>query len=272
MDNTIARPEAETPRPVLSVVTICLNDAPGLRATLESFPQLQASAWEHIIVDGGSTDGSWRIAQDYISERVWSRGLSAPDDGIYDAMNKGLATARGKFIWFVNAGDLISSPDVVDLVVNSLRDFDGVWAMGHVLHNEIGRWSTSLPFSNWRFWTGRQGYNHQGCIVATDFLRSIGGHELDQGFAADLYVLAKAASVGSPREIDQEIAVYQGQGFSSTRVAGTPLEFHLLRTRLLGLPAPLRVASACYAFAQIMRRHGLKSAIHESKKRARQIP
>ncbi|WP_158971855.1 glycosyltransferase [Chachezhania sediminis] len=95
--------------PAISVVTINYNDLEGLYATLSSaaaqlWPEGAAAPdWELVVVDGGSSDGSAKVVEDF---DPWiARWVSAPDGGIYDAMNRGVSMARGRYVNFMNAGD-----------------------------------------------------------------------------------------------------------------------------------------------------------------------
>ena len=116
----------------LSIITINYNNAEGLRKTLASVEEQTYSFIEHIIVDGGSTDNSVSVIEDYVtrntqkqlsSERrdpffrhtiIWS---SEKDKGIYNAMNKGLRKATGSYIEILNSGDTLASPNVVERMV-----------------------------------------------------------------------------------------------------------------------------------------------------------
>lgn len=89
--------------PLISVITVTYNAAATLPATMQSMQQQQCSDFEHIIIDGASTDATLALARRYSTPSL--RILSEPDKGLYDAMNKGLRMARGKYIIFLNAGD-----------------------------------------------------------------------------------------------------------------------------------------------------------------------
>lgn len=100
--------------PLISIITVVFNDAIGLKRTMESVGYQTYSNIEYIIIDGGSSDGTLEIIQKNIEKvTFW---ISEPDNGIYDAMNKGLAAARGDFVWFMNAGDLIYEPDTTEKI------------------------------------------------------------------------------------------------------------------------------------------------------------
>ncbi|MBD2703690.1 glycosyltransferase [Spirosoma sp. BT702] len=89
--------------PTVSIITITYNAEQFLERTIQSLVAQQAIDYEYIIVDGASKDGTLDIVGNY--EQYVTRWVSEPDKGLYDAMNKGLALATGKYVWFMNAGD-----------------------------------------------------------------------------------------------------------------------------------------------------------------------
>lgn len=103
-----------TPRtaaPQLSIITVNRNDRDGLAKTLASVHEQQSfAACEHLVIDGGSTDGSIDVIRRY-ADRL-AHWVSEPDAGIYAAMNKGIARSRGEFLLFLNSGDWLA-PDVL---------------------------------------------------------------------------------------------------------------------------------------------------------------
>jgi glycosyltransferase involved in cell wall biosynthesis len=87
----------------LSVITVNLNNADGLRKTIESVVNQTYTNFEYIIIDGGSTDGSLEVIKEYVDRIAY--WISEPDRGIYNAMNKGIRNANGDFVCFLNSGD-----------------------------------------------------------------------------------------------------------------------------------------------------------------------
>jgi glycosyltransferase involved in cell wall biosynthesis len=103
-------------QPLLTVVTITYNAERFLGRTLESVQKAlgrlkDPAVIEYLIIDGNSKDNTLAIADRYQS--FVTRIVSEPDKGLYDAMNKGLALAMGKYIWFLNAGDEIYDQHVL---------------------------------------------------------------------------------------------------------------------------------------------------------------
>ena len=113
-------------RPLFSIITVCRNAEDTVGVTVESVATQTCRLYEHIVVDGASTDGTLeeldRMA--YPSLKV----SSAPDRGIYDAMNKGLARAKGDYVLFLNAGDTLHSPDTLQHLADTImeNDYPGV--------------------------------------------------------------------------------------------------------------------------------------------------
>ena len=105
---------------LLSIITINWNNAAGLEKTLQSVASQTCRDFEHIIVDGASTDGSVDIIKSYVESAPhhvdWS---SEPDKGIYNAMNKGIRKATGDYIQILNSGDCLAADDVVERMVGA---------------------------------------------------------------------------------------------------------------------------------------------------------
>lgn len=102
---------------LISIVTPCLNRAGFIAEALESVRRQDHRQVEHVIVDGGSTDGTLEILRDHPDLRV----LSEPDQGIYDALNKGIGLAEGDVIGFLNTDDLYE-PNVLGSVARAFDD------------------------------------------------------------------------------------------------------------------------------------------------------
>ncbi|MDR1562744.1 MAG: glycosyltransferase [Dysgonamonadaceae bacterium] len=109
----------------LSIITINLNNAEGLRKTIESVVSQTFSNYEYIVIDGGSTDGSTEIINLY--ESRMSYWVSEPDNGIYNAMNKGIKAAKGDYCLFLNSGDTLFDDMVLSHVFSMKLNFDLIY-------------------------------------------------------------------------------------------------------------------------------------------------
>lgn len=103
----------------VSLITVCRNVAPVIAESIDSVLGQEYPGIEIIVIDGASTDGTVDILKAY-ADRI-DVLVSEPDKGIYDAMNKGLARATGDVIGFVNAGDLLMTPQTIGQVVKAFE-------------------------------------------------------------------------------------------------------------------------------------------------------
>ncbi len=105
-----------------SIITVNYNNKEGLRKTIESVIHQSFRDFEYIIIDGGSTDGSADVLKEY--DALVDYWVSEPDKGIYNAMNKGIAQAKGDYLNFMNSGDCFYETDILEKVSNYKYDAD----------------------------------------------------------------------------------------------------------------------------------------------------
>ncbi len=108
--------------PLISVITVCYNSAATLERALQSVADQDWSRIEHIVIDGASIDGSSAVIERFRPRLA--QVVSEPDDGIYDAMNKGLERANGDIVCFLNADDQYAHPQVLSRVAKQMRELD----------------------------------------------------------------------------------------------------------------------------------------------------
>lgn len=99
----------------VSIITVVFNDAANIRETIESALGQTYQEKEYIIIDGGSTDGTVEIINEYVDRIDYFSSES--DNGIFDAMNKGAQHATGEWINFLNSGDTFASPRALEQVI-----------------------------------------------------------------------------------------------------------------------------------------------------------
>ena len=112
--------------PLFSIITVTYNAADTLMPTLSSVKNQTCQLYEHIIIDGASADGTIGMVQKFDNPLI--RFISAPDNGIYDAMNKGLSIAEGDYVIFLNAGDTFHSNQTLQEIAWEIEkhDYPGV--------------------------------------------------------------------------------------------------------------------------------------------------
>ena len=132
----------------VSIITVNLNNAAGLKATLESVAMQTCREFEHIIIDGGSSDGSVPVIKSYEEQIIANRTntktiypmiswMSEKDKGIYDGMNKGVKKASGEYVYFLNSGDTLATEDTIQEMIDAIDDSDFV--IGRVNKSYQGR-------------------------------------------------------------------------------------------------------------------------------------
>jgi len=105
--------------PIISIITVVYNARPTLEETIKSVLSQKKDLVEYWIIDGGSTDGSIELILKY--EQQLAGWISEPDNGIYDAMNKGIDRARGQWIYFLGGDDTLR-PDIISQIQPHLYD------------------------------------------------------------------------------------------------------------------------------------------------------
>lgn len=106
----------------LSIITVNLNNKSGLQKTINSVVNQTCHNFEWIIIDGGSIDGSKELIEKYYSNFDYC--VSEKDEGIYDAMNKGIKASHGKYLLFLNSGDCLYEKNVIKKILPNLKEKD----------------------------------------------------------------------------------------------------------------------------------------------------
>lgn len=109
-------------RKLFSIITVTYNAEDTISATLGSVASQTCDLYEHLIIDGASTDRTLEIVRNFDNPGI--RLESEPDHGIYDAMNKGISLAKGEYLIFLNSGDRFHSPDILQLYADTIHEND----------------------------------------------------------------------------------------------------------------------------------------------------
>lgn len=109
-------------QPLFSIITVTYNAGATIAYTMDSVAAQTFSDYEHIIIDGASADSTVEQAKALSTQRTAI--ISEPDKGIYDAMNKGMAVAKGKYLIFLNAGDAFHSNHTLARIADTINDND----------------------------------------------------------------------------------------------------------------------------------------------------
>lgn len=109
----------------VSIITVVKDDFVHIQKTIESVLQQDFCDFEYLIIDGGSTDGTQETIRSY---EPACHVVSESDDGLYDAMNKGVRCAQGEWIVFMNSGDVFAGPDVLSRIFARNIDADFIYS------------------------------------------------------------------------------------------------------------------------------------------------
>lgn len=119
-------------RPLISIITVVFNGALTLKKTIRSIEEIKRKDIEYIIIDGGSTDGTIEIVREH--RNVVDLFISETDDGIYDAMNKGLQQAKGDWCIFIGSDDYLL--DNFKIAISYLKERNSIY-YGLVISDSI---------------------------------------------------------------------------------------------------------------------------------------
>lgn len=175
---------SETPR--ISIITIAFNNASDIEPTLQSVIEQEYPGIEYIVIDGASTDGSLAIIDRYRDQI--DQMISEPDDGMYEAINKGIKMATGEIVGLIHAGDRLYSRDIVTRVADQFRrqEIDAIY--GHSVHvdsnDRVVRVNRSPAFSRGAI---RRGWmpSHQSIYMRKSVIERNGGYRNDLGKNGD---------------------------------------------------------------------------------------
>lgn len=187
--------------PTISIVTVVWNNLEGLKITAASIATQIGAQIEHIVVDGASQDGTVEWLKKY-EPSYPTLLISEPDDGLYDAMNKGLRMATGDLVLFLNGGDSFCSSDILGFVSDEWRNSDWQWAYGGINYIDSNRNVLSdfklVPFQARRVQLGLTYIPHPATFMSRDLLSQLQGFRPEFGWSADQELGVRAALIEAP--------------------------------------------------------------------------
>lgn len=209
-----------------SIVVVCLNPGQGLKRTVESILAQTCGDYEILVKDGMSSDGSVEALPP--EERI--RIIRQKDKGIYDAMNQAVGQVRGRYVYFLNCGDLFFDRDVlhrvkIEIEKNEMRikQSGGIQAApryifyGDIHERRTGQRVPSNPSLD-AFGCYRNVPCHQACFYGAGLMREK-GFDLSYRVRADYdhFLWCFFRGKAEPIYMPMVVADYEGGGFSETR-------------------------------------------------------
>lgn len=214
----------------LSIITINYNNAEGLRKTLASVAAQTYKQIEHIVVDGGSTDDSVKVIEEYDAQiryrksSVRLKWKSEKDNGVYNAMNKGIRQATGSYIEILNSGDVLAAPDVTDRMVrevekneypsilygNMMKDYGN----GKLVRDNCGGAGVTESFLY--FYKGT--LNHDSAYIRRDLFEKYGLYNEEMKICSDWEWYVKAIALGGEKSVyaDIDVTIFNMNGVSES--------------------------------------------------------
>lgn len=184
---------------LISIITINYNNAAGLRKTLDSVREQTFSDYEHIIVDGGSTDGGVEVIKDALQDPAYAKHVSwwcsEKDGGIYSAMNKGIAHASGDFVFMLNSGDWICAKSALSQMSEFLQNNKGCIVFGAVDYYGEKEYLYTYSTSQ-NDLLKEKNIPHQACFIARKLHETIGMYDCGYKIFADYDFMIKSYKAG----------------------------------------------------------------------------
>lgn len=194
----------------ISVVTVVYNGVESIENTILSVRNQTYDNIEYVIIDGGSTDGSLYIIKKY-QDKI-SFWVSEPDNGIYDALNKGIKYATGDYIIFMNCGDLFFSNETLKNVYLSGMNEDVIYGDTVVDTKDEKQFSKAKEIENIKY---GMVFCHQSVFVKLDIMKKY-NFNLIYKLASDydFFMFLYATEKYSFKKIDEIICIYDNFGAS----------------------------------------------------------
>ena len=180
----------------VSIITVCYNSARTLQDTIESVLAQTYTNIEYIIIDGGSTDDTPAIIEKY-RNRI-AHVVSEPDQGLYDAMNKGIALSSGELVGILNSDDLLAHAGVMADIVSALdSNTEAICSDVHIFKDHRDNIVRKYRCTRWKPWMFRLGHQppHPGFYVRKNCYERFGVFDLQFRRAADFELLLRFIGV-----------------------------------------------------------------------------
>lgn len=209
--------------PSISIITVTFNAGSFLERTLKSIDNQSSKDFELLLVDGASKDNTLEIAQAFSS--IVTKIVSEKDQGLYDAMNKGIRLAKGEYLWFINAGDEIASSEILKDILFTIKNTKADIVYGDAMvvdnaGNSLGLRSSRTPHKlknniDWRDFRYGMLICHQSFLVKKAIAPFYKIKNLSADIDFEIRALKKAESTAF---IPKPLILYLQGGLSTQRL------------------------------------------------------
>ena len=226
---------------MITIITVCYNAVDSIEKTIQSVVNQTFDSIQYVVIDGGSTDGTLDIINAYKTQI--DTIVSEPDNGIYDAMNKGIAFAKGHYCIFMNAGDLFyHTTTLFNIKEEFQKGYELIYGRSLFFSPNEGiefLFGRRIELSDFYF---KMPICHQSIFFKTSKLKELGGYDINFRIKADHEWLLRFFSQKKYKAlfVDEIISRYHMIGYAVTNKLKSIQEFKKISR--LHLPTVPRVS------------------------------
>lgn len=230
--------------PKISIITPSYNQARYIEQTIQSVLHQDYGHAEHIVIDGGSTDGTPEILKRY-EHLLW---ISEKDRGQADALNKGLALAKGDIIGWINSDDYYH-PNIFASLIEHFSDPAVLWVVGNISYvDEQGALiakNKSPEITYRRLIRNPDIVRQQATFFRREFIKKAGGLDDEFFMAMDFDLWVRLAKLSLPKMVDHEMAFFRLHAHQKTGISNIQRQLReivrVLKTEHVAWPVLTRV-------------------------------
>jgi len=209
--------------PLITIITVCYNSAATIKNTIESVLNQSHTNIEYILIDGFSTDNTLAIIKSYESifqeKKIAYKWISEPDKGIYDAFNKGIKLATGKWISFLGSDDYYLENALAlyaEKIADSQEEYDLVYSKVQVEDGKIFKdtWS-------WNRFRRKMHIAHVGALQNKEYFKKYGLFDTSYAIAGDYELLLRAKEKLKTLKLEELTVIMSKGGISNTQIIKT---------------------------------------------------
>jgi glycosyltransferase involved in cell wall biosynthesis len=211
----------------LSIITVNLNNKNGLLRTINSVFRQTFTNYEYIIIDGCSKDGSVELIKEFDGRiNYW---ISENDNGIYNAMNKGIKRARGEYCLFLNSGDILITNTILEDVIPQLNDISVIYGDGLIEKEDKTLENFTVPENLTLNYFYTSSLCHASTFIAKHLFDTFGLYNEQNKIVSDWEFFLKTIILNniSAKKVPYSIAIIKDGGISRD-----PTNINLLREEI----------------------------------------